>query len=169
MNANTFFQSHTGVSMANAFQDMLKRFGLTKKILAVNADNATSNDTQTTTLHKLDNTFDEANRVRCFNHTIQLSAKSLLKPFNAALSRTPVDDVAAFDDNNDETIGEGDEAEEGQDEDDEDQSEDKGGDEDSIVDKVEDDNIDELQELSEQERLELLEETQAVRSAVTKV
>ena len=31
--------------MANAFQDMLEVFGLTKKILAVNADNASSNDT----------------------------------------------------------------------------------------------------------------------------
>ena len=32
-------------------------------------------------LDKLPNTFDELNRVRCFNHTIQLSAKGLLKPF----------------------------------------------------------------------------------------
>jgi hypothetical protein len=36
--------------MANAFQAMLNQFGLTEKILAVNADNATSNDTQTSKL-----------------------------------------------------------------------------------------------------------------------
>jgi hypothetical protein len=43
---NTYFQSHTGVAMANAFQAMLEQFGLTEKILTVNADNATSNDKQ---------------------------------------------------------------------------------------------------------------------------
>jgi hypothetical protein len=32
----------------------------------------------------LPNTFEELNRVRCFNHTIQLSAKALLKPFSSA-------------------------------------------------------------------------------------
>jgi hypothetical protein len=72
--------------MANAFQDMLEKSGLTTKILAINADNATSNDTQTTKLDQLDNSFDEENRVRCFNHTLQLSVKSLLKPFNTAIS-----------------------------------------------------------------------------------
>src|SRR5258705_11663448 len=83
---NTSIQSHTGVAMANAFQDMLERFGLTEKILAFNADNATPNDVQTIKLDQLDNSFKEENRVRCFNHTLQLSAKSLLKPFNLALS-----------------------------------------------------------------------------------
>src|SRR5713101_4664775 len=78
--------------MANAFQAMLARFGLTEKILAFNADNATSNDKQTTKLDQLDNSFHKENRVRCFNHTMQLSAKALLKPFNTALSRTTADD-----------------------------------------------------------------------------
>jgi len=32
----------------------------------------------------LPNSFEELNRVRCFNHTIQLSAKALLKPFSSA-------------------------------------------------------------------------------------
>ena len=71
--------------MALAFQDMLERFGLTQKILAVNADNATANDKQTMKLSKLANSFEEEHRARCFNHTIQLSAKTLLKPFNTAL------------------------------------------------------------------------------------
>ena len=64
--------------MAKAFQNMLEHFGLTQKILAFNADNATANDKQTTKLGALDNSFNEANRVRCFNHTLQLSAKALL-------------------------------------------------------------------------------------------
>ncbi|KAG1724798.1 hypothetical protein EDB19DRAFT_1834044 [Suillus lakei] len=55
-------RSHTGAAMAKAFQAMLERFGLTKRILAVNADNATANDAQTTKL---------------------LSAKALLKPFSS--------------------------------------------------------------------------------------
>jgi len=41
--------------MAIAFQNMLKQFELNGKILAFNADNATSNDTQTTKLDVLDN------------------------------------------------------------------------------------------------------------------
>ena len=40
---------------------MLEQFGLTEKIHAVNTDNATLNDTQTTKLDQLDNTFDEEN------------------------------------------------------------------------------------------------------------
>jgi len=47
--------------MANAFQKMLEQFRLTEKILAVNADNATLNDTQTTKLDQLDNHFKEEN------------------------------------------------------------------------------------------------------------
>ena len=152
--------------MALAFQDMLERFGLTQKILAVNADNATSNDTQTTKLHTLDNSFDEENRVWCFNHTIQLSAKSLLKPFNTALSGTPTDDDMAVttEDDDDQMIDQGDE-----DEEDEDDEEEDDEDEGEVEDDVEDDNIDELQELSEDGRKELLEETAAVRETVTKV
>ena len=49
--------------MANAFQAMLERFSLTEKIIAVNADNATANDKQTTKLATLDNSFEETNQV----------------------------------------------------------------------------------------------------------
>ena len=49
--------------MVNVFQKMLQQFGLTKKILAINADNATSNDMQTIKLDQLDNAFDKENRV----------------------------------------------------------------------------------------------------------
>ncbi|KAG1750336.1 uncharacterized protein EDB91DRAFT_1196368 [Suillus paluster] len=79
--------------MAKFFQAMLERFGLTKRILAVNADNATANDSQTTKLASLDNSFESVNRVRCFNHTLQLAAKALLKPFNSeSLSASEADD-----------------------------------------------------------------------------
>ena len=81
--------------MAKVFQGMLGQFGLTEKILTVNVDNATLNDTQTTKLSQMDNSFDKQNCVRCFNHTLQLSAKSLLKPFNTALSGSTTDDDMA--------------------------------------------------------------------------
>ena len=90
--------------MAKAFQCMLEQFGLTEKVLAVNADNATSNDTQTTKLDQLDNTFEKENRVRCFNHTLQLSAKALLKPFNTAFSRATTDDDVALQDVDDDEL-----------------------------------------------------------------
>jgi hypothetical protein len=57
------------------------------QILGVTADNATSNDTQRKKLARMDNSFLEQNHVRCFNHTLQLSAKALLRPFNPALGK----------------------------------------------------------------------------------
>jgi hypothetical protein len=144
--------------MANAFQQMLERFGLTEKILAFNADNATSNDKQTKKLDQLDNSFNEENRARCFNHTIQLSAKALLKPFNTALSQkaTDNDDDVAEDD--DPGLLEDDEQDEGEE-----------GEEEVNDDDVEDDNIDELDVLDDDEREEVLAETAAVRTTVSKV
>jgi hypothetical protein len=65
---------------AVVFQDMLTCFGLEDKILGFNTDNATSNNTQTSKLAALDNTFDKVNQVRCFNQTIKLSTKELIKP-----------------------------------------------------------------------------------------
>ena len=54
----------------------------------MNANNASSNDTQTGALAFMKNAFEEANRACCFNHMLQLSAKTLLKPFNAGMSLT---------------------------------------------------------------------------------
>jgi len=65
---------------------MLRQNGLNDRILACNNNNAASNDTQAIMLAKLPNTFEEINHVCCFNHTLQLSAKTLLKPFNVALA-----------------------------------------------------------------------------------
>ncbi len=51
------------------------------------ADNASSNAIQVTALYGLENSFDEANHVRCFNHTIQLAGKALIKPFNVGMGK----------------------------------------------------------------------------------
>ena len=121
--------------MANTFQEMLERFGLTKKILTFNADNATSNDTQTTKLHELDNSFSKENWVQCFNHTLQLSAKSFLKPLNPAFSRN------ATDDNDDITAQDDDPTQAVQDDSEEEGRDEEGAD---VEDDVKDDNLDEL-------------------------
>jgi TATA-binding protein-associated factor Taf7 len=143
--------------MENTFQNMLRQFGLTEKIHAINADK----DTLTTKLDQLDNTFDEENQARCFNHTVQLSAKALLKPFNVGLSGKAMDDDNEITQDNDGDLAifedEGDE----EDEDDEEEQADKVDDE--------DDNIDELEELSEDEQNWVLEDTAIVRDTVTKV
>ncbi|KAG6825672.1 hypothetical protein H0H92_002873 [Tricholoma furcatifolium] len=75
-------KSHTGETLVAAFHQMLIKHGLKNKILAVNADNASSNDTQTDALDALPNSFSCVNCVRCFNHTLQLAVKALLRPFS---------------------------------------------------------------------------------------
>src|SRR5882762_4502199 len=144
--------------MANAFQKMLEQFGLTEKILSVNADNASPNNTLTTKLDQLDNAFEEENQARCFNHTLQLSAKALLKPFNVGLSGKVTDnenESAQEDDGNLVTFED--------DEEDEEEDEEEHADEED----VEDDNIDELEVLGEDEQKRVLEETAVVRETVT--
>ena len=78
--------------MAIVFQKMLKKFGLSKKILFFNADNASSNNMQMMKLDQLGNSFNKENCACCFNHTLQLLAKTLLKPFNLALSGKAAED-----------------------------------------------------------------------------
>ena len=141
--------------MAKAFQHMLEQFGLTEKILGLNADNASANNKLTTKLSSFDNSFKEEYRAQCFNHTMQLSAKTLLKPFNTALSGQDVDITDEEDD--DPLIPEAEE--EGEEEDNN-----NNNDEDN-----EDDGIDELETLSEEERTQVLEDTAIVRTTLTKV
>ena len=45
----------------------------------------------------LPNAFEEPNRVQCFNHTLQLSAKALLKPFHSARLLDTNDDINSDD------------------------------------------------------------------------
>jgi hypothetical protein len=82
-------KSHTGATLMHKFQAMLMRFYITQKILAVHANNASSNNTQTMSLANLNNSFKEENHVRCFNHTMQLSANDLIAPFNARMTSHP--------------------------------------------------------------------------------
>ena len=126
---------------------MLKHFGLTEKILAVNADNATANNKQTTKLNALDNSFEKANQVQCFNHTIQLSVKTLLAPFNTAISGT-----VSEEDHYDELLPEVEQDNEG-DNDSNDNSNSNEDDEEEEGNDVEDDSVNELQELSQDEQV----------------
>ena len=162
-NTNNISQSHTGVAMAIAFQNMLKQFELNSKILTFNADNVTSNDTQTTKLNALNNSFNEESQVQCFNHTLQLSTKTLLKPFNTTLSRKAADDddTAMYQNDISQTILEDNEG-------DRDGDADENEDED-IGEDLQDDDIDELQELNKEDLEQILEETAAVCMTVTKV
>ncbi|KAG6808335.1 hypothetical protein H0H92_004443 [Tricholoma furcatifolium] len=103
----TRVMSHTGTTLVAAFHNMLIDHGLEKKIMAVNADNATSNDMQTTCLDSLANSFTRLNHVHCFNHTLQLAVKALLHPFsktdnNADDNTTDIPDLEAIDDDEDE-------------------------------------------------------------------
>jgi hypothetical protein len=143
-------QSHTGSTLAIAFQKMLVEYGIQEKILSVNADNVSSNDTQTTHLATLDNSFVEEVRIRCFNHTLSLASKELLKPFNPALgARAPDEDNQ----DNDKLP------------DHEDTDEEDAG----HLSDADDDGVDELQALSAQEQDDLLAETAAAWAVVTKL
>ena len=61
-------------------------------IMSFNGDNTTSNDKQTKFLNALPNFFNQFNQVHCFNHTMKLSAKALLKPFSSP-TVTDADDL----------------------------------------------------------------------------
>jgi hypothetical protein len=51
----------------------------------------TSNNTQGETLAKMPNSFELENHMWCFNHTLHLSVKTLLCPFNIGLGKTTKD------------------------------------------------------------------------------
>ena len=148
-------ESHSGVTLAREFQDMLKRFGLTDKVLAVNADNASANNAQMSALSLEDNTFEEENRVRCFTHTSQLSAIALISSFNAGMTSKDTDIVGVEaapienDDEDAETAADEDKTEEDADD--------------------ADDGVDELEEMSEADKANILQDTQLVRGTVSKV
>jgi hypothetical protein len=134
---------------------MVERFSLTEKIHAVNADNASANNKLTAKLTTLDNSFEKDNHVRCFNHTMQLSAKTLLAPFNTAISQKATQDDEMPEEDDDQLVPE---------EDDEDDEE-----IDAECADDEDDGIDKLDEPSESERAGVLESTAVVHDTVTKV
>jgi len=129
-------------------------------MLAMNTDNAAPNDMQTAILAKLNNSFEEDQCARCFNHTIQLSAKTLLCPFNTALGAAGTADRASGDD--DDTMPDLEVIE-----DDDDEADDRGAENDEAVEDA-DDQIDELEELEDAEWEELLAATANVRETVSK-
>jgi hypothetical protein len=126
----------------------------------MNADNASSNDTQSRSLARRNNSYEEDNHIRCFNHTVQLSAKTLLAPFNPALSSSaPLDSTEENDiDEIPELEGVSDEEDEG---------EEACGSDSEDADDQDDNNG--FTELTEEEREEILTKTAAVRETVTKV
>jgi len=166
----TAFKYHTGATLAKVFQAMLRRNGLNDRILACNNNNAASNNTQAIVLAKLPNMFEEINHVCCFNHTLQLSAKTLLKPFNVALAdgrnNHAEDDVPDLEEvDNEESAEDG-----SKDNDDGDDDCDDDSDPDSALDfGGADDGVNELDMLPSDEREDTFEQMSDVRDTVTKV
>jgi hypothetical protein len=126
----------------------------------MNADNTTSNNTQSTALADMANSFVLEHHIRCFNHTLQLSAKTLLRPFNTGLGKVTedhdtndVDDLLDLESDN-----------EGDNEDDNEDDNDNFLDEDDV-----DDGIDELDELDEDVQEKVMADTAAVHKVVTKL
>ena len=152
--------------MAGAFQCMLEQYGLTQKIYAVNANNTTANDRQTTKLTTLDNSFEEVNHVLCFNHTLKLSTKALLAPFNTAISQAAAQGDEMPEDDDDQLVPHDNIYGKFASDDD-----DNGGDKsEEVVDEVdEDDGIDELDKMRGVEWEQVLENTAEVHETVTKV
>ncbi|KAJ6570418.1 hypothetical protein B0H10DRAFT_1840059, partial [Mycena sp. CBHHK59/15] len=136
--------------LAQAFQEMLERYKIEHKPLSFTGDSATSNDTQTTVLStNPNNSFAAANRVRCFNHILNISAKSLLRPFQKTVRRDGSEVMYSLADF---------EAPELEDED-------REGDEED--DKADD--IDIFVEMSEEEQQLALQQMAAVQETISKV
>ena len=114
-----------------------------EQILSFNADNALPNDKQTTWLAELPNSFEEANHVWCFNHTLQLSTRALLHLFNVGL-RKALEVLGADEDQDDDTMSVCDDDDVEGDDEDEDRL---------VVEEVDDpdDNINELDALAEED------------------
>jgi len=107
----------------------------------------------------LPNTFEELNRVRCFNHTTQLSAKALLKPFSSAGS-TETYNGTEYGDNGMPEL---------QVMDDEDDKEEEGEDDPDADDEDEEEEEDLFTDLDNDEREELINNTEAVCMMLNKV
>jgi hypothetical protein len=120
-----------------------------------------ANDKQTVKLDALPNSFKKENCVQCFNHTLQLSAKSLLTLFNPAISQKATQDDKMLEEGDDNQLLPEDDTEE---EDGKDNSE-----EDVEKNDDKDNNINELEELSENKQVQVLENTVEVHKTVTKV
>lgn len=130
-------------------------------------DNATSNDTQNDALGaNPNNSFDPVNRVRCFNHTLNLAVKAFLVPFAPPEKKKTGNDKSATsspDDDDDDTM-----TDFALEEDDDlpdlaDVSFSDGPDQDN------DEDISAWDELGDEERVELLKETDSVKVVISNV
>lgn len=140
------------------------------KVLAINMDNASSNDKQTCKLATLDNSFEAFNRVRCFNHTLQLAAKALLRPLNPGIlgGSHGSSSQAIISEHDSEVSDEDDSPPLIIDDESDDENENSGGDDSGGMDDPDDD-IDELLQLDSVSQRETLYKMVVVREAVSKV
>jgi hypothetical protein len=123
-----------------------------------------ANDTQATELAAKNNSFDDESHIRCFNHTMQVSVKALLKPFHKGI--TNADDKDAIDN----LIAEDNVVVD--DTQDDDMFLQLDNEDDQEVDGVDDeqcDAVDEMADLDEEEHEKLLEDTAVVRETIAKV
>ena len=120
-------------------------------------DNVSNNHKQACELEELDNSFKYGYHIPCTNHSIQLAVKAFLSPLNpgvGAAATAASDDLLTSEDLKQfEIEEEADDANEG----------------DVTEDNYEGDGVDELEQLTEEEREELLDETLAIREVVSKV
>ena len=130
------------------------------------ADNTSSNDTQVAALVAMPNSFELDSRVRCFNHTLQLSTKALHCPFNAGLgdvteesANNVVDDLSSMEDDSDD--------DDNDDNDNDDSNSNSNNNQDVLEDDV-DDGMDKLDNLDADTREELLADTAALCQMVSK-
>jgi hypothetical protein len=120
-------------------------------------------------MHKLANAFDKVNRIRCFNHTMQLSVKALLRPFASTTEIDTNDNIT--EDNMDDEPPPLEWVED-------DVNEDDGDSEEGIVNDDglggaqvddDDDKVNDDLDLDEEERKALMDNTASVRSILDKV
>jgi hypothetical protein len=180
-------KSHTGLNLAVAFQSILNEFRIEnkvsarvqmkhgmiqftlKQILSVTCDNASNNDTMVDELAVSLPNWTAVNRTRCFAHIVNLIAKSLLKQFDVKSKKKKGDK----DTHNNESDHELDDIEVlvvGLDDEEETMAQELDVDDDNIED--EDDVkgwVDELEELTEEERKDLLMSICPVSRTLVKV
>lgn len=133
------------------------------QILAFNADNASNNNKQTTKLARFDNSFKSCNRVCCFNHTLQLAAKTLLMPFHSALGSKTATTMFNNGDIDSNDASDGDDEVPAFKESEEDKDSDEGDDEVDDHNKDDpDDGIYELEELGVESKVKFALDTKAI-------
>ncbi|KAF5365839.1 hypothetical protein D9757_012804 [Collybiopsis confluens] len=86
--------SHSGENMASAVAEILKSYGIEDKLLSITCDNASANTAMLAELPKLLPNFPGLKaHVQCFAHTINLTAKGILKPFEVCKGTADGDGV----------------------------------------------------------------------------